>query len=164
MSRTCKKCNKEKELDDFPNARIGYKRKICKPCYAEDNLGANRKRVRRVSIERAAGINKAYYIWKDCLDTDRRRKQCNDLTQEYVAKIIQYGCSYCCDKTQQMLGLDRIDNSIGHIKSNVVVACSRCNFIKNDMPHEAWMHIAPKIREAFELGLFKQWKGFKYKY
>jgi hypothetical protein len=55
--------------------------------------------------------------------------------------------------------LDRVDNSIGHIKSNVVPACTRCNYTRRDMPYEAWLLIAKSMRKAREAGMFDNWTG-----
>jgi hypothetical protein len=45
-------------------------------------------------------------------------------------------CFYChndiiWEKSNGAYNLDRIDNSIGYIKTNLVVACKRCNFMKS---------------------------------
>jgi hypothetical protein len=53
--------------------------------------------------------------------------------------------------------LDRIDNSIGHLMSNVNPCCYRCNYIRANMPYAAWLSIVPAIRATFELGLFAAW-------
>jgi hypothetical protein len=53
--------------------------------------------------------------------------------------------------------LDRKDNSIGHLLDNVVPCCIRCNYIRRDMPFEAWLIVATGIRKAKELGLFGTW-------
>jgi endonuclease I len=57
--------------------------------------------------------------------------------------------------------LDRIDNIIGHIKSNVVVACLRCNSIRSNMPYEAWLSVVPAIKTTKQNGLFKGWKNWR---
>lgn len=54
--------------------------------------------------------------------------------------------------------LDRIDNDKAHTKENVVPACIRCNMIRGSMPYEAWINIAPSIKNTYELGLFGNWK------
>lgn len=55
--------------------------------------------------------------------------------------------------------LDRIDNKIGHMMDNVNTSCSRCNYIRKDMPYDAWLFVVKSVREAAELGLFGNWEG-----
>lgn len=58
------------------------------------------------------------------------------------------------------MSMDRVDNSIGHTKSNVVPACIRCNYMRKDMPMEAWKFLVPYIKQAKENGLFGDWDAF----
>jgi len=54
-----------------------------------------------------------------------------DFTSRWMAdNIIGKSCFYCGDLSS---GCDRIDNSIGHIKSNCVPCCHRCNTIRNNI-------------------------------
>lgn len=55
--------------------------------------------------------------------------------------------------------MDRIDNSLGHLMSNVLPACIRCNYLRRDVPFEAWMVIVPSVKKAVEEGLFGTWTG-----
>jgi hypothetical protein len=55
--------------------------------------------------------------------------------------------------------LDRIDNSKGHTRDNVVPACIRCNYARRNMPYEAWLCLTDGMKRARELGLFKEWTG-----
>lgn len=47
-----------------------------------------------------------------------------------VENILSKPCVYCGETDWIKLGCDRIDNSIGHIKSNVVPSCLHCNMTK----------------------------------
>lgn len=53
--------------------------------------------------------------------------------------------------------LDRIDNTIGHVQTNVVAACVRCNYMRRDMPYAAWTRLVPLIKQLREEGLFGAW-------
>lgn len=55
--------------------------------------------------------------------------------------------------------LDRKDNTIGHVQSNVVPACYRCNLTRGDMPYEAWVYLIDGMRLAREAGAFGNWKS-----
>lgn len=84
----------------------------------------------------------------------------NDLSHEFVLEQFEKSCTYCgATQDEIRLTLDRVDNSLGHLKTNVVPACRRCNFIRRDMPFEAWLVVAKGMRKAREKGLFGDWKG-----
>lgn len=55
-------------------------------------------------------------------------------------------CFYC-DKTYDILTIDRVDNNLGYIKENCVVACRRCNYIKSDSDFEILSKISVRVRE-----------------
>lgn len=61
---------------------------------------------------------------------DKKRNLHNDITLEFFREKIKEGCIYCGDKNR--VGFDRIDNNLGHIKSNVVPCCYVCNCARND--------------------------------
>jgi hypothetical protein len=97
-------------------------------------------------------------IWKDTRGSDRKAGRSNDLTVEFIDSVIRNGCSYCL-ATDSKMTLDRVDNTLGHLTSNVVPACIRCNYMRRDMPHAAWLVLLPAIRQAREAGLFGSWTG-----
>lgn len=79
-----------------------------------------------------------------------------DLDTEFVRGLISDGCAYCGAKDIRMT-LDRIDNGLGHAKTNVNPACVRCNHVRGSMPYEAWSVLVPAVRRAYESGLFGKW-------
>lgn len=106
------------------------------------------------------------FLFKDSRRQDLVRGRQNDLTIDFIKNLIKEGCSYCgagpVNKTK--LSLDRIDNSLGHLQTNVVSSCLKCNLIRRDMPYAAWLHILPKIKECYALGLLDGWyPGCNYK-
>lgn len=53
-------------------------------------------------------------------------------TQWFIENILEKPCIYCgCNNFQKMTA-DRIDNSKGHYKDNIVPACKRCNCGRRD--------------------------------
>jgi len=166
--KTCNKCKLSKPEIDF--YRTGDRlRSSCKTCWNADaqarrsrngrNYGAkDRRRLTRLSEERASGNNPAKFIWIDSRSSDRKAGRDNDLTKEFIAAEVAKGCIYCGESDIRMT-LDRIDNSKGHIQSNVVPACLRCNYTRKDMPYEAWLLVAKGMREARKAGLFNGWTG-----
>ena len=97
-------------------------------------------------------------LW-DTIKYDRRKGFDNDLDNDFVLNEILKPCVYCGENIKSR-SLDRVDNNIGHLKSNVVTACFMCNFIRRDMPIDAWLKIAPSVRDAKNLGLFGNWLSY----
>lgn len=171
--RTCTKCEATKPETDFYKNGKGRK-SYCKSC---DNKARSkrptsqlspeaygrkqewfRKNAAKQKRERKAGINTAKYIYWDSRRDDRRKGFENDLTKPFIQEQIEKGCSYCGEQNLRMT-LDRIDNSRGHTKNNVVPACLRCNYVRGNMPYEAWVVVARGMKQATEQGLFGNWTG-----
>ena len=99
-------------------------------------------------------------ILKNCRKHDKAfgRPEC-DLDLAFVRETIARPCVYCADADSLMMTLDRIDNTLGHSKANVVGACFRCNMIKSDMPQAAWLVVSDGVKAARNAGLFGSWNG-----
>lgn len=98
------------------------------------------------------------FILCDSRRSDKLRGLENDLDWQFIKNRISGGCEYCGDVVGKMT-LDRIDNSIGHVRTNVVAACMRCNMFRRDMPFEAWLMLVPSLKEAREYGLLDGWNA-----
>jgi hypothetical protein len=62
---------------------------------------------------------------------DKKRDFVCNLTFNWVQEnIINKSCIYCDDT--ENIGCDRIDNTKGHTKDNVVPCCYTCNIVRND--------------------------------
>jgi len=62
---------------------------------------------------------------------DKKKGVSCDITPHwFIENILKKECSYCGDIHN--VGCDRLDNSKGHIMSNVVPCCYRCNVIRSD--------------------------------
>lgn len=73
-----------------------------------------------------------------------------DLTTAEVLEIIQRPCEHC-GTTESNRGLDRIDNSLPHIKGNVVAACAPCNFARGDrFTFDEMKRIGAVIRQVIQ--------------
>lgn len=102
---------------------------------------------------------RAKNVLNDSRFYDKRHDLVFDLDLAFVEEALEKGCSYCGRKDGVRIGLDRIDHMQGHTKKNVVPACTRCNFIRREMPYDAWLMIVPAIKRASDRGLFKDWEG-----
>lgn len=104
----------------------------------------------------------AVAIFRDSKKSDKKKGRENNLDIPFIEAIIQEPCSYCGETSLRMT-LDRKDNCLGHIKSNVVGACLRCNYARGDMPYKAWLFLIPGLRLAKEAGAFDEWTGGTHK-
>lgn len=165
----CKHCGRGEPEVSFYIKRVKdryYPRFICYECdkkyrtkyptTKEALAGQNKRKLARGRISRAHDGERCRYILHDSKRGDKRKGRGNDLDREFIRNLINEGCAYCADREARMT-LDRVDNKLGHLKSNVVASCMRCNYFRRDMPHDAWMMVAPKIRQARLLGLLDGW-------
>jgi len=123
-----------------------------------EGLKANGERVNRKARQERIS-NPERFILIDARSSDRKRGFIeNDLDLEFIEQMIQDGCTYC-GTTSLRISLDRIDNAKPHNKSNVLACCLRCNYLRSSMPYEAWLHLVPAVRSAYEKGLFGDWRS-----
>ena len=173
QTKKCSGCKEIKSIDEnFGLRSDGYRRCYCHQC---NNLKLKESRLRlgdntpaRVNLKQRANIKRrmkrqlkeyrAKFIVEDAKKSDKKKGLECDLTIEFVDHLIKDGCQYCGD-TEGLIGLDRIDNNLGHLQQNVVPCCSRCNYIRRDMPHEAWVVLATALKPIRESGLFGEWVG-----
>ena len=84
------------------------------------------------------GIIKAYR------NSSRRRNLEFNLTKDFFAKNWGKNCYYCGDKIKT-IGLDRVDNNIGYIESNIVLCCCWCNRMKLNFSRRNFINHCNKI-------------------
>lgn len=173
VEMTCKKCDFIKPETDFPLNRTNgreYRKTTCNSCDNKARLGRKitppiktdkfRKRVNAASRKwNQNPKNRPTQIVQDARYSDEKKGLVSDLDKEWVAEQIANPCSYCGEK-EILMTLDRIDNSIGHLKNNLLPACGRCNYFRRDMPFDAWKILVPAVKEAREKGLLEGWDGF----
>jgi hypothetical protein len=169
--RICRECGQEKDLETgFYRTRIRngvpHYATICKTCRDKqakawqrthpENMRARDARIyakRKASRQNPA--DRARWVLEDCVRSDRKKGHTNDLTYDFVAAQIARGCIYC--GSTDRVGLDRVNNALGHMQRNVLPACTVCNYFRRDMPFAAWLRIAPVLRQAKEDGLLSGW-------
>lgn len=88
---------------------------------------------------------KAKYLYREYRSYDQNHGLKFDLTEDWILKHIVNGkCAYCgCDDWVH-LGTDRLDNSSGHTKVNVVCCCEGCNNRRNNTNLEDWIRKSRK--------------------
>lgn len=159
--RVCR-CGKH----ETPEEPFYTKSAVCRDCYNKKKSLRKKEYSKTTvgqSVRRRKDINyrsnpkyRSAMIVKDSRRADKLFGRENNLTREVVETLISDGCYYC-GETKLKMTLDRRDNSIGHLTSNVVPCCIRCNYIRRDMPFEAWVAVVPGIIKAKDLGLFGDW-------
>lgn len=84
------------------------------------------------------------------------------LTYEIFKRLISQSCSYCNSPPNSYFkltkiskfapaiynGIDRVNNSVGYIESNVVTACGMCNRAKGKMKIEEFLIWINRIRNS----------------
>ena len=159
----CKKCG-ETDRNRFLTRNAGgrrYFRHLCKGCFDGCRSKLDKgNRDRRTNTyhqrNRANGVNLAYYVLQDSRRSDKKKGLEWELDREFVQELLTKPCSYCGETAERMT-LDRIDNTKGHVRTNVVGACIRCNYVRGAMPYDAWVVVAEGMRKARERGLFEKW-------
>lgn len=80
-----------------------------------------------------------------------------ELSKDDVRYLTSQPCYYCGNPPSQVSrgrtyrgeyvynGIDRIQNNIGYIKSNVVPCCKNCNFAKHTMTQEDFLKLVSRI-------------------
>jgi hypothetical protein len=157
-TKVCKKCERDLPLNRFRpvHSNKSYIRGSCRACErgnASYDRDRHNERIRTLRKE-----DPTRFIWADSRKADRKKGLANDLTKDFVRRMLERSCFYC-GETQLRMTLDRVDNKQGHLQSNVVPACIRCNYVRRDMPYEAWLIVASSMREARKRGLFGDWEG-----
>lgn len=61
----------------------------------------------------------------------KKKNLCFDLSPNDFEILTFNPCFYCKRESVVGFGLDRIDNSLGYKKENIVTCCSECNYMKN---------------------------------
>lgn len=172
LLKICTKCNIEQSTENFgikTSKGRKYVESWCRICKAEarkqfprfkneeSRILQDKKKLAKKRHERANNINAERHILDSCKSMDRKKNFTCDLDLEFVKSLIAKPCAYC-DATDLKMTLDRIDNSIGHLKTNVIQSCYRCNLTRGSMPYAAWLVVSKGMKEARELGLFGDWR------
>lgn len=164
----CKDCNVELTENNCYKKYDNYLRPYCKICQNKRSATYDKIRSKKSSrkqyqldkrkLDRKNPAKSAQFILTDSKKSDKNNNRENDLTKEFIKDTIANGCCYCGESELRMT-LDRIDNNIGHLQSNVVPACIRCNYARRSMPYQAWLCLIEGMKEARIKGLFEGWTG-----
>lgn len=65
--------------------------------------------------------------------TDAKKGLAFNIDKITMLRRLDSECVYCGDSYMPNLGLDRVDNSIGHVHSNIVTCCYECNTARSNL-------------------------------
>ena len=152
--KACRVCNEKKPLDQFYSQKMKLANGKIKTYYRGECNKCQNKTTRKYHQD-----NRDRTLLNNARREDRKRGLKTAITREQIREIISKSCLYCGESDPTLIGMDRVDNSIGHVIGNIVPCCIRCNSLKRDMPIEVWKNISPTVRFLREEGLFGQWVG-----
>lgn len=142
MTKKCNKCKKEKSIDNFMK---GVKElKTCESCRAKDKASKNRNKCEhnrqkatcKICNDPIPIIIKQWIIEHRYSDKKKDRFEPDQFVEPYFLKKLlndHKTCFYCkvpfeyINYCNELVTLERLDNNTGHVKSNCVLACKRCN-------------------------------------
>lgn len=76
---------------------------------------------------------------------DKKAERPFSLTISDFLGLRERSCYYC---DRRATGLDRVINELGHVPSNVVPSCWRCNRVRCDMlSHEVMLKVGALLKE-----------------
>lgn len=87
---------------------------------------------------------KPEYRFKTYQSSAKRSGKSFELTFDQFKSFWQKECYYCGGE-MLTIGLDRIDNEVGYLLSNVVSCCMMCNWMKRALPQNVFLEQCAKI-------------------
>jgi hypothetical protein len=157
----CRKCEKPKSRNSFESRNLKTNKTIHRTVCHSCRVGKNQKINMTHYLDKCKvnGRRRANRIKSDSKRSDTKHNRQNNLDLPFIQEMISKPCTYCERHDLKIMTLDRIDNLIGHVKTNIVPSCIRCNLIRSTMPYNAWIVISKYVHKANDLGLFKNWEG-----
>jgi hypothetical protein len=87
-----------------------------------------------------------------------------DIDETTFFSTVSAPCTYCGsagENTSQSYGgrkqddynytgIDRVDNNIGYVVSNIVPCCSMCNYMKKDTALPVWLNHIRKVLKYYD--------------
>lgn len=160
--RVCSCCKEEKQLSSAnfcsdKNRKSGFSYR-CKKCDSTKK-DERKNRYKSLSDEQkekyksknriytSSGLGRATALICAYRKFDRKRGQNCNLDRNFlVNEIFTKPCIYC--SSDKKVGCDRIDNNLGHLKTNVVPCCRVCNTTRmNNFSHQEMLLLGKVIEQ-----------------
>ena len=86
-------------------------------------------------------MGRAQYLVQNYKRNDKKynRGECTLTAQWVVDNIFPKPCHYCGETGWEIMGCDRIDNSLPHTHDNVVPCCRECNLKRQKKDYESYL-------------------------
>lgn len=148
--KTCKICNQTKSIDEFYSSQRSLKCKECTLRITREYKRKKRKNKNFRLIESKKQKERRVRLWMNTLVNDSKRKNVyNDLKVSDIEEIYekQNGLCYWFNipllvsdqkKHPQQPSIDRIDNTKGYTKDNIVLCCYSANIGRNENNVDTW--------------------------
>jgi hypothetical protein len=80
----------------------------------------------------------------------RANKKQLDFQPGAISRLFNLPCFYCggvskWEDQEPVCGVDRVDNSLGYVETNVVPCCIKCNFMKGSLQVKEFIEQCEKI-------------------
>lgn len=144
--KSCCKCGEEKPFTEeyfhkhIITGQYRHKNATCRECHKKKMKLYNGPYYRR---------NRDSELYKTYRKEDKKKGLENDLNPVWLKENITSKPCYYCGTTTRPIGADRIDNSKGHEKDNVVPCCKICNKVRNNIFTVEEMKILGKTISTF---------------
>ncbi len=109
------------------------------------------------------GVRGQNILWNRYLRGARERGLAWGITKPWFLELTSRPCAYCGVPPEMVVGqietndhsyhgvyryngLDRVDNEVGYLPTNIVPCCGRCNMMKHAMPQDEFL---AQIRKIF---------------
>ncbi len=172
--KICKICNRELQIQKFDYNISHLKRRItynnqCMSCTTQKSMRKWTPEIKIYKKQQKCLITKkakqnyqigyiAPQLYENYKYSDKTHQRQFNLTIPFIKSMIINGCSYCkVSYGEDNIGLDRINNKLGHIIGNVIPCCYKCNYTRKNMPFAAWLLIVPTLEIIRKNGLWKKW-------
>jgi hypothetical protein len=158
--KTCSKCNLSKLKEDFyrPN-----RSSVCKVCHLEITREYKRQKRLNPDFVKNEGLKqkeRRVRLWQNTLLHDcKNRNHEVDIDVDYInflfkkqeGKCFWFGVTLIpsnVKKHPQQPSLERLDNTLGYIKGNVVLSCYSANIGRNETNKDIWIEFIKLINPS----------------
>lgn len=150
VNKICRLCKTDKSADAYYRNRLApdglaYECKIC----ARDSQRPHKATAK--ARDYARRYRRTFGRYNTAKAQAKRKGVEFNLNEDEFNVLVASNCEYCVlPITTANIGLDRLNNDLGYIISNVVPCCAECNIARNDKftPDEMRVHIGPAIRSV----------------
>jgi len=153
-TKICKRCNLEKQVEDFGNIKKSPdgKSPYCRKCNCEKSqiskmknpIKTRAKHIRNHMKEKSSEVG---FYFDPYFTSEKIQEMIEE--KDYCPCSRKFDKGYTGDekKNPAAPSFDRFDSKLGYTKENVIVVCARCNHLKNDATKEEIYKIAVFIKK-----------------